>query len=513
MLLPARTEAAAVARTDRTIRPLGIEPHTWLLIGITVVAAVLRFVDISSQSYWLDESQAVHEMHLSFGAMLHAWSSYEWNPPLYLLIAWPWAKVFGTGAVGLRSLSALLGVAVVPLIYMCGRELVTRRAGLMAAAFAAVNPFLIWYSQEAREYSLLLALCAASLLFFARSWHAPSTRNIVWWGVFSLLALLTQYFAGFLIAAEGVLLVYRARNRASVLCLAGLGVAVLALIPHVTPRLSNPAQFIVGVPLAQRIQQVPVTFGMSTLWQSNLVSWGLIGAAVLAAAVIALLLIGGDDRELRGAGLAAALAAVVLLVPLLLALLGHDDYLARGLMPAWIPLAIVIAAACTASSCPRSRRPAGRRPGRPVRLLGDPRQLRPAVPKARLARGRSRPGEPAVDPGDRGLRRRVRRRAALHLPARRAVVRPRPGRPERRAGVRLRSGHRRQPLPDAVAAAGGQACECAHGRRLPRGPGGSPHAVAAQPAGDRPARPARAQPGAAAAVGADPTAVRISSAS
>ena len=265
------------------------------------------------------------------------------------MIAWPWAKVFGTGAVGLRSLSALLGVAVVPLIYLCGRELVTRRAGLMAAAFAAVNPFLIWYSQEAREYSLLLALCAASLLFFARSWHAPTTRNIVWWGVFSLLALLTQYFAGFLIAAEGLLLVYRARNRASVLCLAGLGVAVLALIPHVTPRLNHPAEFIVGVPLAQRIQQVPVTFGMSTLWQSNLVSWGLIGAAGLAAAVIALLLIGGDDRELRGAGLAAGLAAVVLLVPLLLALLGHDDYLARGLMPAWIPLAIVIATACTAS--------------------------------------------------------------------------------------------------------------------------------------------------------------------
>jgi hypothetical protein len=348
MLLPARTEAAAVARTDRTTWPLGIEPHTWLLIGITALAAVLRFANISSQSYWLDESQAVHELQLSFGAMLHAWSSYEWNPPLYLLIAWPWAKVFGTGAVGLRSLSALLGVAVVPLIYLCGRELVTRRAGLMAAALAAVNPFLIWYSQEAREYSLLLALCAASLLFFARSWHAPSTRNIVWWGVFSLLALLTQYFAGFLIAAEGLLLVYRARNRASVLCLAGLGVAVLALIPHVTPRLSNPAEFIVGVPLAQRIQQVPVTFGMSTLWQSNLVSWGLIGAAVLAAAVIALLLIGGDDRELRGAGLAAGLAAVVLLVPLLLALLGHDDYLARGLMPAWIPLAIVIATACTA---------------------------------------------------------------------------------------------------------------------------------------------------------------------
>ena len=322
MLLPARTEAAAAARTDRTTRPLGLEAETWLLVGITVLAAVLRFVNISSQSYWVDESQAVHELHLTFGAMLSAWSSYEWNPPLYLLIAWPWAKVFGTGEVGLRSLSALLGVAVVPLIYMCGRELVSRRAGLMAAAFAAVNPFMIWYSQEAREYMLLVALCAASLLFFARAWNRPSTREIVWWFAFSALALLTQYFAGFLIAAEGLLLVYRTRGRASVIALGALGVIELALIPHVTPRLDHPAQFIVSVPLAQRIQQVPVTFGMSTLYQSGLVSYGLIGAAALAAAVIALLVIGGTERELRGAGMAAALAGVVLLVPLALALLG-----------------------------------------------------------------------------------------------------------------------------------------------------------------------------------------------
>src|SRR5215475_3664676 len=102
MLLPARTEPAAVARTDRTTWPLGIEAETWLVIGITVLAAVLRFVNISSQSYWVDEAQAVHEVQLSFGAMLHAWSSFEWNPPLYLLIAWPWAKLFGTSELGLR---------------------------------------------------------------------------------------------------------------------------------------------------------------------------------------------------------------------------------------------------------------------------------------------------------------------------------------------------------------------------------------------------------------------------
>jgi hypothetical protein len=62
--------------------------------------------------------------------------------------------------------------------------------------------------------------------------------------------------------------------------------------------------------------------------------------------------VGAESEQLRGAGVAAAMAAFVLLVPLALALLGHDDYLARGLMPAWLPLALVIGAACTA---PRAR--------------------------------------------------------------------------------------------------------------------------------------------------------------
>jgi mannosyltransferase len=352
MLLPARSVVAERAGEYRRRWPCRAGADGQLLVGLVLVAAVLRFATITSQSYWLDESQAVHELRLPFGAMLHAWSTTEWNPPLYLLIAWPWAKVLGTGEFALRSLSAVLGIAVVPLLYLSGRELISSRAGLVAAALAAVNPFLIWYSQEAREYMLLVALCSASLWCFARAWRQPTGRALLWWAVVCALALLTQYFAGFLIAAEGLALVYRARSRASVGALAAMAVVLAPLIPHVLPRLQHKAAFITDQPLSLRLQQVPVTFGLNTLYQSSGVRYGLLGAALLVAVVIVLLLVGAESRQLRGAGVAAALAAFVLLVPLGLALIGHDDYLARGLMPAWLPLALVIGAACTA---PRAR--------------------------------------------------------------------------------------------------------------------------------------------------------------
>jgi mannosyltransferase len=352
MLLPARSVVAERAGEYRRRWPFRAGADSQLLVGLVLVAAVLRFATITSQSYWLDESQAVHELRLPFGAMLHAWSATEWNPPLYLLIAWPWARVLGTGEFALRSLSALLGVAVVPLLYLGGRELISSRAGLVAAALAAVNPFLIWYSQEAREYMLLMALCAASLWCCARAWREPTGRALLWWAVVSALALLTQYFAGFLIAAEGLALVCRARSRASVVALASMAVVLAPFIPHVVPRLQNKALFITMQPLSLRLRQVPVTFGFNTLAQSSGVRYGLLGAALLAAVLIVLLLVGAESAQLRGAGVAAGLAAFVLLAPLALALVGHDDYLARGLMPGWLPLALVIGAACTA---PRAR--------------------------------------------------------------------------------------------------------------------------------------------------------------
>ncbi len=348
MLVPARSDAAVAARTSRAVSVASVSTETWLVGGLVALGAVLRFTTLGAQSYWFDEAQAAHELHLSFGAMWSSMVSVETAPPLYFVLGWAWAHVFGAGEVALRSLSALTGTALVAVGYLCGRELVSRRAGLLTAAFVAVNPFMVWYSQEAREYMLVALLCGLSLLWFARGSRDPSSRNITWWGLFSVLALLTHYFAGFLVAPEALWLLYVARNRASVIAVAVVGLVQVSLIPllagHATSSLLG---FITGTHLSTRVQEVPVSFALGPPFETSLLGYGLIGAAALAALLIALLLIGAESDELRGAGIVAALAAVILLAPLGLALLGTDYYIDRALIPAWLLLAIVAAGACT----------------------------------------------------------------------------------------------------------------------------------------------------------------------
>src|SRR3954462_7419587 len=151
----ART-ASRASWLERSWTAVRAEP---LLVGLVVLAAVLRFATIDQQSYWLDEAFTVGLLREDFPHMLKYMTETEATPPLYYVLAWPWAHVFGTGEASLRSFSAVIGIAVVPVGYLVGREAVSWTAGVVTAALGAFNPLLIWYSQEARPYLLLVLLC------------------------------------------------------------------------------------------------------------------------------------------------------------------------------------------------------------------------------------------------------------------------------------------------------------------------------------------------------------------
>jgi mannosyltransferase len=349
MLTPVRSDAAAVSRIGPVRRAGEIPLELWVLAAIVVVGAALRFATLGVQSYWYDEATTVRELHLPFGSLLHAVATKESTPPLYYVLAWVWAKAFGTGAAGLRSLSALAGVAAIPVAYLCGRALFSRAAGLVAASFTALSPFLIWYSQEARAYMLFGLFCGLSFLFFIRAWREPSARNLAWWAACSALAVLTHFFAGFVIAPEAIWLLIALRSRGVLIAAAVIAAVQAALLPLLVGDVGHPLLgWITQFPRATRIEQVPVALGYGTLYRSPLVNHGLIGGAVVALIVVVLVIFGTDRRGRIAAAAAAAVVASMLVVPLLVAVAGKDYYVARNLIGVWVPLAVLVAIACVA---------------------------------------------------------------------------------------------------------------------------------------------------------------------
>lgn len=136
---------------------------TTVLASILLLAAALRFFRIGYQSLWADEGNSVALAHRSL-AEISARAAADIHPPLYYWLLHLWVRIFGDSEAALRSLSALWGVFLVWLVYQIASRLFDKRTGLAAAFFAAINPFLIYYSQEARMYEQLAAL--AALLFY-----------------------------------------------------------------------------------------------------------------------------------------------------------------------------------------------------------------------------------------------------------------------------------------------------------------------------------------------------------
>jgi uncharacterized membrane protein len=317
-----------------------------LLIALTLAGAALRFATLDVQSFWYDEAVTVGLVRHDLWGMLDRIPGSESTPPLYYVLAWLWTQLFGTGEVGIRSFSALLGTLAIPVFYLAARELTrSERAAVAVAALAAFNPFLVWYSQEARTYSLLTLLGAVSLYFFARLLRGFEMRTLVWWAVTSALALCAHYFAGFLVVPEAVWIAWRLPRRPALLAsgaVAGVGLALLPLAIH-QQRLDL-ASFIRSAALPYRLLRLLKQFLIGFDAPLEILLTLVAGAIVAAGIALAL------RRADRGIHAAAALAGLGVVIPGVLALVGLDYVDTRNLILAWLPLFTVAAAGLVRSA-------------------------------------------------------------------------------------------------------------------------------------------------------------------
>ncbi len=151
---------------------------TVLALLILLLAAGLRFYLLNGQSFWADEGNSVVLAQKSTGEIIQA-AAADIHPPAYYLLLKLWGLVFGLDEQGARSLSALLGVLTAWGVYLAGVALKNRRTGLMAALLAAINPFLIYYSQEARMYQLLALTAVFAAYALVQWWRdAPGPGRI-----------------------------------------------------------------------------------------------------------------------------------------------------------------------------------------------------------------------------------------------------------------------------------------------------------------------------------------------
>ena len=184
-----------------------LQVHRGTLLFIIVVGVLLRFAALGRQPLWLDEATDASFAARSFWNCVFAENI---HPPLYRVLLHFVVLGFGDSAVSVRFLPALFGVLAIAAMAILARRILPK-SELAIAALVATSPFLIYYSQENRNYSLFVLLALLSTWAFWR--FRDENRGLWLYTAFSILLLYTHHLAFFVLLAHEIVYWVHVRER------------------------------------------------------------------------------------------------------------------------------------------------------------------------------------------------------------------------------------------------------------------------------------------------------------
>jgi 4-amino-4-deoxy-L-arabinose transferase-like glycosyltransferase len=181
-----------------------VVPHErlWLLL-VLVVGASLRVADLGD-GLWFDEILAlVTYVRRPLAEIVTRFDTQNQHM-LYSVLAHVSVQIFGESPWALRLPAAVFGVASLWATWWFGTLVVARREALLAAAFLAVSSHHVWFSQDARGYSMLLFWSLVGSGLFLRLLKGPdrSRKLVLSYAAVMALATWTQVAGGFVVAAH-----------------------------------------------------------------------------------------------------------------------------------------------------------------------------------------------------------------------------------------------------------------------------------------------------------------------
>jgi len=245
------TSSSASPQTDGT--DVGRRTALRVLVGLVLLGAALRLVELGAQSFWVDELLTIKAAAVNGDFGVRDFLS-NIQGPFHAWLVHVVARV-STSEAALRSVSAVAGIAMIPVVYLLGRDMTDRRTGLVAAGLAAVSPFAIWYSQEVRNYSLLMLLSASSTL---AAWRIVARDGRARWGYVAstALALYCNLSAAFLWLAQSLFAVGRLVRQRRFAQWVVVCVVVAALAAPMLLALTN---WVRDDNVAERVRVAPLT--------------------------------------------------------------------------------------------------------------------------------------------------------------------------------------------------------------------------------------------------------------
>jgi len=156
---------------------------------------MLRLITIN-QSLWLDEAiGALAVRDFSFGGIVGEFLKFDNHPPLYYLALKFWTAIFGMSELSLRLPSVIFGVLTIYVVFKINGSMGEKykKNAVFIAAILATSQIHVYYSQEARMYSMATFLVCLSVFLFLRTLNAAKPSSWILFALVNALIFLTDY--------------------------------------------------------------------------------------------------------------------------------------------------------------------------------------------------------------------------------------------------------------------------------------------------------------------------------
>jgi hypothetical protein len=191
--------------------------------ALLFLAFFVRVTSISYQSLWRDEVDAIRfgsDLSTQIGGALtgggldglvsqlrDTLTKPGFNGPLYFLMLRGWIGLAGQSEFAIRFLSLACGVISVALIIILGTRLFNRSIGLIASALLTFSAYHVWYSQEAKMYTLITLLALAAIYCLRRGVEEGRIRFWIAVVICTSFAMYAHILAALLIPVEVALFI------------------------------------------------------------------------------------------------------------------------------------------------------------------------------------------------------------------------------------------------------------------------------------------------------------------
>ncbi len=144
------------------------------------LGAFLRIYGIEHESLWNDELGSWFRSSFeSIKLVIDFCAQTDVHPPGYQIILYITERIFGDSEAALRIPSAIAGILSIPVVFFLGKILFSFREGLIAAACMSVLWCPVYYSQEARAYSILLLFSLLTTYFWITIFSFTENKKFI----------------------------------------------------------------------------------------------------------------------------------------------------------------------------------------------------------------------------------------------------------------------------------------------------------------------------------------------